>query len=685
MPFSIRKVYIDLCRLGQVLSSFAASKMYDLFSKSSRTHNQKSFMELITVNRYTGQDGNLENKEDLWLLYWKISTSGPVIRSFFLSVLLSCEAPHQYIDEASEEGLNKELKALMDSFQEGTMQISTRYLDGGRDNRTYEGWETISRHIVDSFYQKMKKKSALYPQVNRTKNVGRETAFAYSYWDPSKDIVDVTTADLQLLEYRLGVKIQGPCEVRRHFKFNDIKPRIYFAQGGTAFFNSRYMKYVAVELMESISATTMKNRDDPIYFLNTYSSWDDNIVMNWDLSSFTSTLQELRHFLHCFNRVLERRYGRAQVSIFDWKTGSTQVSLVKMIDEYNNNMNYHPDFSLIRLADIHETQGSTLSSRNGGLLGVPGNIGFSTFLHGLVSERACGDGNAICVGDDAMAVGSTRSLEILKQDISRIGRIAPEKFDEIKFYEDTKFLKRRVEFNPNGLVIDKLLFSIPVTYDFLGIEPYGRTTTNTPWIRRCKRMCQTFGAELWKFLSFTMETTDQDIKDFAQIQRAYYAVFHLPHDGCFPGYSISFDGEKMTSTFLVPPIPGMFDPRIVDWAEYMMENRKIRFVTIPKMVPSTIRPHELSLIEGETFVATKSEFVGYLEDIGIAVVDKIFETLDLEEFRNQRRFLRWVKRSGGKYLVEVRMTSTLSNEVNVSGICDVSWTDISQFLVETLE
>jgi len=576
----------------------------------------------------------------------------------------------------------------MDTFGDGVQQVSTKYLAGLSDSRTYPRWaQDIGLHVVPAFYQRLQKKSALFPQVNRNKSVGRETAFRYTQFRP-KEPRDVTTLDLQLLEYHDGIQIEGPCEVRRHFKFNDIKPRIYFAQGGTAFFKSRYMKYVAVEAMETLSATRERSRDDPIYFLNMYSSWDEELVLNWDLSSFTSTLGELRHFLHYFTRSLERRFGRAWITIFDWKEGSKRASLVDLLDEYNRSMNFNPEFSLLRMMGCIENHcpGTVLSSRNGGLLGVPGNIGFSTFLHGLVAERAVGDGNAVCVGDDAIAIGTRTSVEILKQDIQRIGVIQVEKFAETQVNSDTKFLKRRVSLTPNGLTIDKLLFSIPIAYDILRIEPKGRTVARVNEYQAAKRMCQIFGSQLWSFQSFAWEITDQDIQEMSQIMKAFYAVYNLPRGGGFPGFMIHFEGRQIRGDFVVPPIPfRTYDPRVVDWAEYLVEQRKTRYVHVPKKVPDTIRIHELELVGGNVITCTQSEFVNYLEDIGAASVEKVTELIDMEVELNRRKFIRWLKKVSGKQLLEVTMLKTIDHRLNLEGICTTVVTGVSKLSMYTLE
>lgn len=632
--------------------------------------------------------------KELFSLYRKILNSSPVNRSIFLSYFLSAPAPKDFIDKALDEGSSKELSALMDTFQGGQEQFSHKYLYGIPDKREYPDWtKDVGSRIASALYNSLRNKSAIFPQVNRIKNVGRHTAYQYSI-HVAKSLVDVSTLDLQLLEYHEGRQIQGPTEIRSHFKFNDIKPRIYFAQGGTAYWNARYMKPIAVGLMETIPASSVKNRDDPMYYLNMNSTWEETATMNWDLSSFTSRLQELRHFIFHLTVVLERKHGRCLIKLFDWREGVVQKSLVELLTEYNQSMNYHPEFSFQRIYDeyVQETSMETLVSRNGGLLGVPGNIGFSTALHGIVAERIFGEGNAICVGDDAMGVGGESAFTKVQTDIERLGLIQRDKFEIMTLGKpETKFLKRRVTLSQDGLTIDQYLLSITNPFEALGIIPEGRTSTMMSYYDRCKRVCQTLGSTLWRIHGiFHDEVTDQELNELSRYYRAIYDQLGLPIGGRLGG-KIKSPGafsKEYRLGFVIPSLEFncRFDPRILDWTEWMLENREIQYIDIPLFSINYIKPVETDLYEGSEFTCTSSPFTRYLEDIDCAVVVKMKETIDLGLFINQRRFLRWLKRIDiGKSLVRVTMKKNIDYAMSLDGLVNVSWTDVSKLAVDTLE
>jgi len=343
---------------------------------------------------------------------------------------------------------------------------------------------------------------------------------------------------------------------------------------------------------------------------------------------------------------------------------------------------------LIRFSEAHETEGLLQTSRNGGLLGVPGNIGMSTFLHAFVTERIVGSGNAIVIGDDGAAIGTPETLQRLKTQIQDIGDIADEKFAMTNLARpETKFVKRRVELSQEGLTIDNAIFAFPTGYESLGIEPEGRTIRKVDWIHRAKRQCQVFGGTLWSFLKNRNSLSEKDNCEISKIMRSFYKIFNLPHGGCFPGYLIQFEGQTARCDFVVPPIPGLnYDPSVVDWVEYLLESQPGHFVRIPKTVPDTIKLHELDLLEGSETTCTRSEFTAYLEDIGVAKVEKVMEMVDLGVLENQRRFTRWLKRLGTrKQLVLVTMVRSLDPAVNVEGLCNVGRTDASIVHVGNIE
>jgi hypothetical protein len=321
--------------------------------------------------------------------------------------------------------------------------------------------------------------------------------------------------------------------------------------------------------------------------------------------------------------------------------------LVSLLDDYNEQMNVHPEFSLIRL--VEDIENDHLSSRNGGLLGVPGNIGMSTFLHALISERIAGQGNVICVGDDAMMAGSTeQQVGSMTSSIESLGIIERSKFKTLQGSGQTKFLKRLVEYSPDGLVIHDFLPSLTTIPDAYGIKIPGRTQGDTDRYSCAKRACVDLGRILWSIKNRYHDCNDNEIQDISTYYREIYRFHQLPISGGLPG-QVHLDlgkGSKITNRFVVPPIPGNFyDPRVIDWDEYLLQNCPWNYAIIPKTVEFPIFLNHPIIVGDEQFI-TRSPFTEYLETIGLVSLEEVQTAIDLRSPVNRRRLQGWLKGKG---------------------------------------
>jgi len=55
-----------------------------------------------------------------------------------------------------------------------------------------------------------------------------------------KEEHELTTLDLELMKMKTGIEVGGDCEMRMVWKYNELKPRFYYCQGGTAYWPSRF-------------------------------------------------------------------------------------------------------------------------------------------------------------------------------------------------------------------------------------------------------------------------------------------------------------------------------------------------------------------------------------------------------------------------------------------------------------
>jgi len=563
-------------------------------------------------------------------------------------LLLSLPASIEEIDHAVYSGFFKEFDASQNVWREHRFDYSSlSFFKNSRlhDYRHHPEWDEICRSIVPIFVSKCHQR-VLFPDVNRVKNVGRKTAYEFLKHRPVKSPVEVTTLDLELLYADTGIKIQGPCEVRSAFRYNDLKPRVYYCQGGTSYHVSKYMRSIAVNFMEAIPATKRKARDNPYDKLSLTTEPQDWIV-NWDLTTFTTRLQELKHFLWVFIEICgQYALSRKPIHVFDTREGTIPISLLDLLTEYNVEMNMFPEFDVSRMFDLVTTMADDediFVSKNGGLLGVPGNIGMSTGLHGLITNQICGD-HAVCVGDDAIAVVPDYPTQIIRA-VEQLGKIERSKFqitkpiEQFGHTEELKFLKRNVTRTIFGLKTDFLL-SLPVLSESIMEPQVGRIALPTRQ-KVIEKIVMSCGRILWNFLEHADEITDKDIKQVQGYFRYLYKAHSLPFMGGVPPTRISYEDQIFNLTMAIPSLDfDSYDPRILDWAEYVFDNSLSAYFVLPSYSVSDM-PYYEDLISGSV-VTRKHPCWKLLEDLGYLEVRPMFETWKIIP-ENKRRFLKWIK------------------------------------------
>jgi hypothetical protein len=565
-------------------------------------------------------------------------------------LLLSLPASIEEIDYAVYEGFFKEFNASQNEFKDHRFDYSSLsyFVDARlRDFRHHPEWDQICRDIVPIFVSKVHQ-HVLFPDVNRIKNVGRKTAFEYLKHRPTKTPVEVTTCDLEILYAETGIKIQGPCEVRSAFRYNDLKPRVYYCQGGTAYHASKYMRSIAVHFMESIPATKRKARDDPYSKLSLSTEPQDWIV-NWDLTTFTTRLKELKYFMWTFIEMCNRySLARKPIHVFDTREGVVAVSLPDLLTDYNNTMNMFPEFDVSRMFDrvlsMCDDEDSFVS-KNGGLLGVPGNIGFSTGLHGLITNQIVGD-HSVCVGDDAIASSGREYPLAIIRGVEQLGLIERSKFqitkpiEQFGHEETLKFLKRKVTRTVFGLKTDFLL-SLPVLSESILSPQSGRIKLPTRE-EVIKKIVMSAGRILWNFLQYSDEITDTDIRHTESYFRYLFAYHQIPMEGVIPPYRIVHgDHTSFELTMAVPSLNfRLYDPRVLDWAEFVYDSSRQTFFSLPSYAAQDM-PYQEDLYSG-TVLCKKHPVWKLLEDLGYLEVRPVFESFRMLP-ENKRRFLKWIK------------------------------------------
>jgi len=586
----------------------------------------------------------------------------PLHRSLVWTFLRTIPEPAAYDEsmEVSKETFLKEFQASQVCFSRNQI-FSYEYLNLSAAPTTLSpSWARMARSITYVFAHKLKRMKDLYPAVQRIKCLSRETAMLYEQRYPGTPVVEVTTSKLEVHYGHTGEEIGGPCEMRTVWRFNDLKPRFYYAQGGRDYFASRYMKKFAVLLMESIVSTQMERRRDPDAFITIP---EDHFLTTWDFSAFTSNLSELKFFLYHIARGLEE-VGEEYVNLVDYFLGKVQKLPSSMIDDYSNTVNNAAAFTIYRVVDrlgLNFDKTQDYYQQNSGMLGVAGNIGFSTACHGYHVCTVCDRQKCVCVGDDAFGGTREHPSYNLIPTMQALGNIHPDKFEIVPPLDPgpVKFLKRGMTRDPNGGLWLNKLFPLPIPA-FADLDTGHRNVPPNFEIedRRYKIAVQT-GSLLWSIYDAAVgyQFDQQELADIELYLSILYAKVgfsrngQLPHD-CLKGSL--FGGRPRPLGYLVPVIDfSTLDPRKEDWAAFMLDNT-IFFLNVPLESPGEICP--LLPIPGDEVIATQHEKWKVLEDMGYVEITELKQAIQNNGSNNKRKMMNFLKSvKTGTKLVELHV------------------------------
>lgn len=530
-------------------------------------------------------------------------------------------------------------------------------------------WYHMAQRILHSFcYNKVFGGRLLYPKIQQKKNVSWETGNNYNLLNVPIPLSDVTTAKLEAHYERTGHHILGPCEIRSAWKFNDLKPRYYYSQGGTAYKDSKYMKEITVALMDSIPASHVARRRDYTRFLH---SEDGEGLAYWDYSNFTSSLSDLRHFLYYFVSGCRSLRPDAEIRLFDSFLGEVYVSPWDYIDDYNGSVNNLCDFTIFRILDSSLVDFSAdeddYTMANSGPLGVAGNIGSSTANHAAVLTATLHDfDKGVCVGDDAM--GLSYEIMALIDQMSKLAPIALSKFgvlDPLPEFKIFRFLKRGNWRDEQGAFTIDHLYDLPLVPYITG-DFGNRTVYDADLHSRIVSVVTAAGSLLWKIYSgnkYQRSTpcTDDDLRYIISYLRWAYKQLDLPYKGSMSGNFYVLE-ERRPLHYSIPPLPSYdqtlqaydYDPRQVDWAAWLFDSAHTEYFIVPDEYPDDV-PINFPYL-GETFTTVNSKLWSLLEVFGYVTVTKkfcVFRTYGRENRRIFTTRTRGIKTEGFGKAVEV--------------------------------
>jgi len=398
-------------------------------------------------------------------------------------------------------------------------------------------------------------------------------------------------------------RAEGPCEVRYAWKFNDLKPRVYYAQGATAYYPARYIRDIANSLAEVIPTTSVRTR----FTTSRLSPVDaTQYLLLYDYSSFTSELTEIRYFLEALADFAKD----TEVDVLDTHRGIVRCNLGDMISEYNQICNFDHPMDLGRIFEMSSS--FVLPHTNAGLLGVYGNIVFSTSLHGLHLCQVCGsDQMCNCVGDDACAKGDLRELEDAITQISSFGSIHPDKFkiwreDSADVGENGwQFLKRPIDrleghiFVGNLVDLPNLFYICEITDGIHTVPEKEQGSGKRAFLSQTRSM-------LWSMHSMFPTLEDEEIRFALEYLRLGYRSFGFPFEGRLPGHSYRGVEDQAIPRLEVESIEN-------DWLDWLWDNAEQRIGRLPMLLGCEDLLGNLES-DGE-FYSTSSRLLSLVEDL----------------------------------------------------------------------
>jgi len=332
-----------------------------------------------------------------------------------------------------------------------------------------------------------------------------------------------------------------------------------------------------------------------------------------------------------------------RICCLDYADGIVEKTLSDMILEYNEEVNTESHFSIFRVVDRLleiEEERERYRSKNSGLLGVLGNIGYSTAFHGFHLSAVAKKDTGVSLGDDAGAGMNEDPRHRLVPHIKLIGDLADEKVDilpplEYDFQEQmTKFVKRRFTRSSDGITIG-ILHAFPNTASVFGVRDSYHTILPETDEDRLYKFVGQVGAFLWDIFA-TESLENEEIIVITEMLTRCYKKLGLNTRGSLPGkpHRLFKHGLKIA----VPPLG--YDYSAYDWAEYLWDYALETHALIPSAVGPTSPPDYL---EGHMFDCTDSPFLQVLVDVGcVEKIEPIEEWVEVCE-TNRRLFRKYLQ------------------------------------------
>lgn len=231
---------------------------------------------------------------------------------------------------------------------------------------------------------------------------------------------------------------EGACQVRQKWYPTGLKPRTYYAQGGSALSASTYIRAFFNELADRFEYTNRFSRVDASRIVVPDVSSPNLFV--YDYTSFTSNFSEQVYFLIALSRFMDDvdvYLAGPELTLSHRKLGDL---IRTYVDEVNDLPEYYWEEGFLGLRSL------VLTHCQAGFLGVFGNLMTCTVPHGIVARSVVSDDSHVGIaGDDGIAI--PRSQDEFFKTTLLLGDYSIEKV----WTGPWIYLKRRLFISSNGV------------------------------------------------------------------------------------------------------------------------------------------------------------------------------------------------------------------------------------------
>jgi len=481
------------------------------FPETNTTLHRLTWLTLSRIFR-----GNMDLLETL-----KTLVSSPMLCGFFLSACLSAPYTYQDVLDIKASMMWKEVSVMESVPRHPSIDwTALNTIDTPLHPDMKPSPET-NRRVRSALRQWLHrcKSSVLYPSMG-IKSVSVETRSelenALNVELPND--LDCTSSMIEHFYSRSGIMLEGSCEMKQRWYPTQASPRTYFAQGGTAYHSSKFLRDPFNWLCDSFHPTNRYSRVSPSGIPVNLLEED---VFIYDLTSFTSLFHEQRSFLEYLASITMEE----DVVIFDSWNGPTTVSLGSLISDYISHNLVSPAYTtqigILTCLELHHSVA--------GFLGVFGNLATCTFPHGVCLSTVYDNPDQCwCAGDDA---GTKEKLTTCGRNTHTVAKLLGVLAEEKVFRASESgaiALKRPIDVHHGVLFQHQNIlwpvFSILCDSDPRYNLPEERHTTDriTGAIVSFLRSCE------------TVPLTPSDIEFAFKFFETFYNRYGLPMSGWYP-------------------------------------------------------------------------------------------------------------------------------------------------------